>query len=217
MCLNDEITYTAGIPKDAEEMRRRVISMLQGNLMTGATPYTKPMTASPDPMQLAANDSIMKMMGKGGYQFPGYGPTEGTPGYVTCDCGESGKCQCVKGKEANCIEVCKGGLKQTTCDCGEAGSCTCVKGEEAKCIDTCKNTGSTKQCDCGRAGSCSCPKTESLASCIANCQSRSGSTARTSGPSGMQQNSGGLDPYSPQGRQMISLLNAFGVQSGTKY
>lgn len=151
LCDNEELKYTAGVPEDVKELRRRLIALIQGNVTTGTgvTPYNKPTVAGPDPMQLAANNTIMKMMGYGGYTFPGFPPGGGGVPYNPKPGGK-------KPPEEK------------------------APGPDLPPPDFPPGRG---------PGDLSWP------------------TVRTSGPSGIQQRSGGLDPYSPQGRLLMAMLN----------
>lgn len=142
---NEQVEYTPGVPEDVRALRAKLIAMLTSNLGTGATPYGKPTVAGPDPMQLAANNTIMKMMGYGGYTFPGFSPGGGGVPYNP-----------------------KPGGKKPP--------------EEM-------------------------PPPPDLPPHDRDPRDLSWPTVRTSGPSGIQQRSGGLDPYSPQGRLLMAMLN----------
>ncbi len=146
LCDNEELKYSAGVPEDVKKLRERLIALIQGNVTTGtgATPYNKPTVAGPDPMQLAANNTIMKMMGYGGYTFPGFPPGGGGVPY-------------------------KPGGKKPPEDLPPPPD--------------------LPPPDVPRPPGLDWP------------------TVRTSGPSGIQQRSGGLDPYSPQGRLLAAMLN----------
>ncbi len=143
-CMNEETIFTAGVPEDVKALRKKLIAMLQGNVGARATPLEGKLTAGPDPMQLAANNTIMKMMGYGGYTYPGTaGTVPGTPG------------PWVPGRD----------------DIPQPG------GDGWRAPLTPGPIGTDQP------------------------------SVRTSGPSGIPQRSGGLDPYSPQGRLLMAMLN----------
>jgi hypothetical protein len=82
---NDQVTYTAGVPQDVKAMRQGLISALQMNLKTGATPYNGPVAAGTNPLSLQSANILSNLMSGQGYYggTPIYGSGSGGNGTVT--------------------------------------------------------------------------------------------------------------------------------------
>jgi hypothetical protein len=62
-----EITYTAGVPKDAQAMRTKLIAALQQGMSNGATPYSGPVAAGTNQLSLQGANIMSNLMGGIGY------------------------------------------------------------------------------------------------------------------------------------------------------
>ena len=69
---NKPIEITTGVPKDAEGLRKSVMTFLSQKMSQGATPYGGPVAAGLDPLQVMAANIMSQQMYKRPY-------TGGTP------------------------------------------------------------------------------------------------------------------------------------------
>jgi hypothetical protein len=69
-CKGKEIDFKEMRTPEQKEMMAMLFDTIKSNMGQGATPFMGPLSAGPNPAQLAAMNTMMQMGGYGGYQAP---------------------------------------------------------------------------------------------------------------------------------------------------
>jgi hypothetical protein len=78
-CSGNPIEVTSGTPRDVAGLRASLIQALSQGVNRGVTPYTGPLGAQTNPLQLMVANMLAQRMGYGGYSTPGFYAMRGMP------------------------------------------------------------------------------------------------------------------------------------------